>query len=120
MNAMVHDFALRSSPRPDPARSLGIEWELLLDSGARVAKLAGEIDWGDACARELLNQFEKMAPAHRTLLEQHVADLADIMQPGLLRLESVAAKGRDVQVDAEALWREFLCARNSIIALAAR
>lgn len=120
MNAIAHDFAIRGSREPDPVHSLGIEWELLLDTGARVAQLAGETDRGASGARELLGRIAGMAPAHRSLLEQQMTDLAGLMQPGMLTLEIVAAKGRNIRMAAAELWREFVDARDAILAMALR
>ena len=85
---------------------------MLIDSGARVAELAGE---DGASLGEHTLAIERMPRAIQDLIARQVADLLAILQPGLLTLETIAARGRAVGPAARALHREFLHAHGAIV-----
>lgn len=98
------------------AASLARDWQVLLDSAARVAELAGEAA-GTTPASEHAG-FDDLPAALHELVERQVADLLAILQPGLLTLETIAARGRHVGPAARALHREIDNARMAIARLA--
>lgn len=49
--------------------------------------------------------------------EKAISDLAAVMEPGIKALLSVNARGADPQPAAKALWQEFECARDAVLAL---
>ena len=51
------------------------------------------------------------------LAENHVSDMAAMMQPGLSALLAVSARGQDATAAALALWCEFHAAREALMAL---
>ena len=53
----------------------------------------------------------------RTMAEQGIDDLAAVMEPGIAALLSVHARGINPKIPAQALWQEYLAARNGLMAL---
>ena len=73
-----------------------------------------------AAARMDLSRISGRAEGElRELVEESIADLAAVMEPGLSALIAAHARGASPQAAAGALWQEFLDARDAVIALAA-
>jgi hypothetical protein len=102
------------------ANALSMKWSALHDAAETVALIAG-ID-GKAMTQEVRtfpNTLRSAAPELRELVEESIADLAAVMEPGLSALIAAHARGASPQAAAGALWQEFLDARDAVIALAA-
>ena len=54
----------------------------------------------------------------RRLVEEGLADLVAIMEPGLAALLSVHDRGANAAIPAQALWHEFVSARAMLVAVA--
>ena len=53
----------------------------------------------------------------RELAEQQIDDMTAMMQPGIAALLGVNARGADPRPAALALWREYVAARDAVLAL---
>ena len=100
-------------------------WNALHDAAAVLAALA-EVDQAAA-------EFESPAlplslavslaegPAwRRELFERSARDAAAALQPGIAALAALSARGVDARCAAQALWDEFLAAREALRAFAAQ
>lgn len=98
--------------------SMSVQWAALQDAASAVAALAG-------LAQEKTTPQIRNFPAlirdaggwRQDLAERGIADLAAIMQPGLMALLAVNARGQNATAPALTLWREFHNARAAILAL---
>lgn len=101
------------------ASAMSMKWSALHDAAGVVAMLAG-------LPAEPMTQSLRSFPAvmrdaggwRRNLVEQGVEDLTAIMEPGLSALLAVHARGVSPAAAAQALWQEFVAARNALLALA--
>ena len=90
------------------------------DAAATVALLAGQEAPGMSQeVRSFPVSIRDAQPVTRELVENGIADLAAIMEPGLSALIAAHARGAHPQAAATALWQEFLSARDALMALAA-
>lgn len=102
------------------ANALSMKWSALHDAAATVALLAGsEAQAMTQEARAFPASLRDAPPATRELVEQGVADIAAIMEPGLSALIAAHARGANPQAAAAALWEEFVETRDALMALAA-
>lgn len=120
--------ATMTSTSPHPAQSgsvdqrtwqaLSLRWAALHDAAAAVAALAGLAPEVPEHAVRAFPGLARDAGARRfAAVEQGVADIAAIMQPGLAALLAVNARGQDARVPALALWQEFHAARAAVLGL---
>ncbi|GGN41348.1 hypothetical protein GCM10011349_03340 [Novosphingobium indicum] len=115
--------SLSRSGRPQfglgSASALSMKWSALHDAAGAVATIAGV-----ACAplpaevRNFPAVMRDEGGSRRAMAEQHIEDLSAIMEAGLSALLSALARGVDPRGGAKALWREFLTARDAMLALA--
>jgi hypothetical protein len=94
-------------------------WDALHQAAAAVAMLAGVP--AESLASEMQAFGAKLTQAphwQRDAVRQGIEDLAAIMEPGLAALIAVHSGGRDPAVPARALWREFVGARDALLAAA--
>jgi hypothetical protein len=102
------------------ANALSMKWSALHDAAATVALLAGiEAQAMTQDVRAFPLSIRDAPPAVRELVENGVADIAAIMEPGLSALIAAHARGAAPQAAAKALWQEFLSTRDALMALAA-
>ena len=99
--------------------SIEAQWAALHQAATAVAQLAGP------AVPPMAPGFSSFPPAlagvagwRGVLVEQGVADLVAILEPGLTALLNVHARGADPQAAAGALWHEFVTARAGLLALA--
>lgn len=116
---------LAGSGRPEfgkgSASALSMKWSALHDAAGIVATIAG-------LSAEVMTPQIRNFPANirdasdwrRELAEQGIADLSAVMEPGLTALLAAHARGAVPQAAAEALWREFLNARDALLTLSPR
>ncbi|MDG2004879.1 MAG: hypothetical protein P8J20_16270 [Novosphingobium sp.] len=100
------------------ASALSMKWSALHNAASAVALLAGEEARG--MTPEIRNfpaVIRDVGGWQRELADQGIADLAAVMEPGLCALLAVHARGRHPHGAAQALWQEFLTARDTILAL---
>jgi hypothetical protein len=121
MNATPPTFT--SLGRPDfsqvSANAMSMKWSALHDAAGAVATLAGLMP-------EPMGPEMRSFPAvmrdtggwRRNLAEQGIADLSAIMEPGLIALLAVHARGADTAPAALTLWHEFQNACGALLALA--
>lgn len=114
--------ALGIPSQNQPSTPLEMQWAALHRAADAVAKLANEtaaIDETDsllsATPPPALRQLDQR---RRRMIEEGLADLVAIMEPGLTALLAIHRSGGDVTTPASALWREFLAARSGLEALA--
>lgn len=110
---------------PDPtaqapvgAQTMALTWTALHEAAATIAGMAGRN------AGPLPGEVRDFPAAIRhaggwrlTLAEQGLSDLAAMMVPGLAALLQVSARGADAPGAAEALWQEFVRARDGLLSL---
>jgi len=99
--------------------AMSMKWSALHDAAGLVATLAGSIP--EPMGAQLRNFPAAIRDAggwRRELAEQGVEDLSAVMEPGLSALLAVNARGADPTAPAMALWREFVAARDALLALA--
>jgi hypothetical protein len=95
------------------------QWAAVQEAAGAVAMLAGLApEKPGPRERNFIAQVQALGGARLKLAENHVADIAAFMQPGLAALLAVNARGQDATAPALALWREFWCAREALLALA--
>lgn len=116
----------RSSPETPPQagidphlwQAFSLRWSALHDAAAAVAALAGLApDRPDMAIRGFPARVRAVAPRRFLVIDQGLADIAAIMQPGLAALLAVNARGQDATAPARALWQEFQAARAALVAL---
>jgi len=101
------------------ASALSMKWAALHDAAETVALIAGaEESAMTASVRNFPVIVRDANESIRTLADQGIEDLTAIMEPGLSSLLAAHARGANPQPAAAALWREFLAARNALMALA--
>jgi hypothetical protein len=94
-------------------------WDTLHEAAAIVAVLAGVR--AESWAGEMRTFGARLSQAPHWLHDtarQGIEDLAAIMEPGLAALLTVHSAGGDPAVPARALWREFIAARDALLAIA--
>lgn len=97
---------------------LGLTWAALHDAADTVARLSGRVP--TAMSPEIRNFPAAIREAggwRLNLAEQGVSDLAAMMTPGLAALLQISARGDDAPAAAEALWQEFVLARDGLLHL---
>ena len=109
--------ALAASPgvalAPAP---LARKWVVVHEAAGAIAALAGEaaITPDEAGFAEAVAQ---LAPGRRRLVDEGLADMIAVLEPGLIALLSIQKRGADASSGARALWREFVSARSAILSL---
>ncbi|MDE8653806.1 hypothetical protein [Novosphingobium album (ex Liu et al. 2023)] len=100
------------------ASALSMKWSALHDAAAAVAAIAGvEAPPMPPAVRNFPVVIRDAGGWRRALAEQHVDDLAAIMEPGLAALLSAYSRGVTPLAAARALWEEFVRARDAVLAL---
>lgn len=99
-------------------QALSLRWAALHDAANAVAMLAGlAAEKPDPSIGAFPGRVRDSGGRRFGPVEQGVADIAAIMQPGLAALLAVRARGQDAAVPALALWQEFHAARAAVMAL---
>lgn len=97
---------------------LARQWAAVQDAASAVAMLAGlAAEKPGPRERNFVSQVQTLGGARLKLAENHVADMAAFMQPGLAALLAVNARGQDATAPALSLWREYYFAREALMAL---
>lgn len=95
-----------------------MRWAALGDAGKVVAMLADmPLDTRTQQVRNFPALLRDCPAWRRRLVENAVADLAAVMEPGLSALLAISARGADARPAARALWAEYQAARSAILAL---
>ncbi|MCT2401567.1 hypothetical protein [Novosphingobium mangrovi (ex Huang et al. 2023)] len=105
----------------DSIDTLGVKWATLHEAAGAIAAMAG-------IATDTLPVEVQAFPAalrdaggwRLRLVEQGIEDLAALMQAGLSALLSAHAHGTRPHAAAQALWEEFILARDVMLGLAAK
>ncbi|MGD9471599.1 MAG: hypothetical protein AB7G24_03400 [Novosphingobium sp.] len=133
MNAIPPSFTRSDAARPEAllpgsgraafgqgaANAMSMKWAALQDAAGAVAALAGcALDRPGPEVRNFPAQLRNASGWRRQQAENGVADLAAIMESGLAALLSVNARGADAAPAASALLREFIAARDALLAMA--
>lgn len=114
---------LLEADRPpfDPAATqatLAAGWALLTEAGAAIADLANDrLDEAPIEPRDFAMRAAAAGPLRLASSERAIDDLAAVLHTGLTAITASAANGRDVTIAAAALWREFVHARASLLAM---
>jgi hypothetical protein len=102
----------------DAAAATERKWKALHDAAAAVASLAGVADAATQTTPCDIRAALRDAPHwQRQVTSQGVDDLAAIMEPALSALIVVRAAHGDASAAANALWQEFVTARDELLAL---
>ena len=101
------------------AERMNRKWSVLHDAAATVGGIAG------AAARPLTPEERRFPEIickaggwRRELAEQGIEDLSAILEPGLSALLTACGRGASCVAPAQALWREFIAARDALLRLA--
>ena len=100
------------------ASAMSMKWAALHDAAAVVGTLAGVAT--KPMRPELRNFPAVMRDAggwRREAAEQGIDDLSAIMEPGLVALLAVHARGTNPAIPALALWQEFQVSRAALLGL---
>ena len=111
-------FSSARAERDDLAGSIAGRWAAIHEAGDAVAALAGRCP--GAAGDEIHNFPALIREAGEwrcEAAEKGISDLAAMMEAGLCALLAVNSREADPGPAAQALWREFEDARNSILAL---
>ncbi|GGC28123.1 hypothetical protein GCM10011371_14550 [Novosphingobium marinum] len=101
------------------ASALSMRWSALHDAAQAVAALADiEPERMTAQVRNFPAVMRDAGGWRREAAEQGIDDISAMLEPGLAALLAVHARGADTGAPAMALWKEFLAARDALIALA--
>lgn len=112
------DNAAATGVDPRAWQALSLRWAALHDAANAVAALAGLApEKAEPAVRSFPGRVRDSGGRRFMPVEQGVADIAAIMQPGLAALLAVRARGQDATAPALALWREFHAARAAVMAL---
>jgi hypothetical protein len=122
MNIQPTDIGLPAAGRAQfgqaASSALGMKWSALHDAAAAVATLFG-VGSNDMTS-ELRSFPAVMRDAcewRRTLVEQGIEDITAFMEPALSALLAVQARGVSPAAPAQALWQEFVAARDALLVL---
>ncbi len=119
MSAISHETTQAArEPAVDMSADLGERWQALHESAQEVARQAGlarDLVFDEAAEEHAI--FANVSDWQQKLALQALEDLDAVLQPGLAALRAIEARGRDGSAPAQALWREFLRSRESILAL---
>jgi hypothetical protein len=103
---------------PGSTSALSLKWSALHDAAVAVGAIAGLA--GEPMRPAVRNFPAVMRDAggwRRELAEQGIEDLTAVMEPGLSALLAAHARGVNPAAAAQALWREFIAARDALLAL---
>lgn len=120
----AHSPHVRENAGPLPfgqgsASALSMKWSGLHDAAATVAAIAGlEAPPMAPAVRNLPSVMRDAGGWRRERAEQGIEDLAALMEPGLEALLTACSRGADPRPAAQALWSEFVRARDALVALA--
>jgi hypothetical protein len=98
--------------------ALGMKWSALHDAAGVVATLFGV--GSNEMTAELRSFPAIMRDAcewRRTLAEQGIEDISAFLEPALSALLAVQARGVNPAAPAQALWQEFVVARDALLTL---
>ena len=118
MNAPSPNFGSLQSRATANASSTSMRWAALSEAGQVVAMLAGlEAERPNKDVRNFPALIRDAEKWRRDLADHGCADLAAVMEPGISALLAINARGADCRPAALALWREFVKARDAMLAL---
>ncbi len=118
MNAPSLNFGSLQSRATVNASSTSMRWAALGEAGQVVAMLAGlEAERPSKDVRNFPALIRDAEKWRRDLADRGCADLAAVMEPGISALLAINARGADCKPAALALWREFVTARDAMLAL---
>ena len=98
--------------------AMSMRWSALHDAASAIAALAGiEAPGMTAQQRNFPASIRDAGGWRREQAEYGIEDLSAVMEPGLSALLAVHARGSDARAAANALWDEFVRARDAVLAL---
>jgi hypothetical protein len=122
MNFQSTDMSLPGSGRAHfgqaSSSTLGMKWSALHDAAGVVASHFGIT--AHVMTPELRGFPAVMRDAcewRRSLVEQGIEDISAFLEPALSALLSVQARGVNPSAPAQALWKEFVTARDALLTL---
>jgi len=100
------------------ASAMSMKWSALHDAAGAVAMIAAvEAPKMDAAIRNFPIAMREAGGRNLNLAEQGIEDISAIMEPGLSALLAAHARGANPRHAAQALWAEFIQARDALLAL---
>jgi hypothetical protein len=98
--------------------SLDAQWAALAHAATATAALAGPAVQAEAAQLTAMPRGLALVQGRRAgLIAQSLTDLVAVMQPGIVALLETRARGGNAAAPATALWREFVAAREGVLAL---
>ena len=98
--------------------SLAEKWQGLHAQAEELAGLAAiSAEAFGAALQAFPDRIARANEWQRELAWQGIEDIDALMQPGLVALQTITARGQDASAPALALWREFYAARNAVLAI---
>lgn len=115
----MRDADVIESPDRAQGHAFAARWRALHDAGQEIGALAALAPepFDDRLAA-FPGQIEAGGGAQLTLAREYLGDLDAMLQPGLVALRTLHARGQDTTAPALALWREFHASRGALLALA--
>lgn len=102
------------------ASALSMKWSALHEAAEAAAVIAGlEVQAMTPAVRNFPIVVRDIGGAIHELAQQGVEDLSAMMEPGLSALLAAHARGANPGPAAQALWQEFVRARDALMQLAA-
>jgi hypothetical protein len=102
----------------DERSTIALRWSALHDAAGSVALLAGlSSEPLPPEVRDLGGLIRAAGGWRAALAEQGIDDLAAILEPGIVALLAVEARGASGKAAAQVLWQEFVQARDALLAL---
>lgn len=99
--------------------TLETRWSALHEAGQEIGALAALAPEPFAGAlADFPQRVEARGGAHLALAQEGITDLDAMLQPGLLALRNIHARGQDTTAPALALWREFHALRQALLDIA--
>ncbi|MGQ7830446.1 hypothetical protein [Altererythrobacter sp. Z27] len=101
------------------AEVLAARWQALHAAGQEIGTMAALApEPFDSGLEGFPARIEARGGARLVLASDGIADLDAILQPGLIALRTILARGQDTTAPALALWREFHALRTALLSLA--
>lgn len=114
-------MGLITTTNPEALDSPGIaaRWTAINEAGQEIGRFAALApEKLDASLMDFPNAIEAVGGARLLLARETIGDIDAMLQPGIVALRAIAARGQDTTAPAIALWREFHASRSALLALA--
>lgn len=114
-------MGLITTTNPEALDSPGItaRWTAINEAGQEIGRFAALApEKLDGSLMDFPKAIEAVGGARLLLARETIGDIDAMLQPGIVALRAIAARGQDTTAPAIALWREFHASRSALLALA--